>query len=96
MHYRDARHETAVPAVHAAVPPQELYRVTGLQHLPFNTVFQLAAARGTRAAGRGPAAAADPGPARRTGSPAPSGAEVTNASTTGLLDATTRRVGAAS
>src|SRR5687768_649074 len=47
LHYRDARHETAVPAVHAAVPAAELYRVTGLQHLPFNTVFQLAARRGT-------------------------------------------------
>src|SRR5688572_32079522 len=47
VHYRDARHETAVPAVHAAVPPEELYRVTGLQHLPFNTIFQLAAARDT-------------------------------------------------
>ncbi|HSU00808.1 MAG TPA: rhamnulokinase, partial [Geodermatophilus sp.] len=47
VHYRDARHATAVPAVHAVVPPDELYRVTGLQHLPFNTVFQLAAARGT-------------------------------------------------
>ncbi len=34
VHYRDTRHETAVPAVHAAVPPEELYRVSGLQHLP--------------------------------------------------------------
>ena len=47
VHYRDARHATAVPVVHAVVPPEELYRVSGLQHLPFNTVFQLAAARGT-------------------------------------------------
>src|SRR3954468_1092501 len=47
VHYRDTRHETAVPAVHAAVGRAELYRVNGLQHLPFNTVFQLAAARGT-------------------------------------------------
>src|SRR3712207_8265513 len=41
-----SRHATAVPAVHAVVPPEELYRVSGLQHLPFNTVFQPAAARG--------------------------------------------------
>ena len=67
VHYRDARHETAVPAVHAAVAAEELYRVTGLQHLPFNTVFQLAARAGQRPAGRRPAAAADPRPARRTG-----------------------------
>ena len=45
VHYRDPRHEAAVPAVHAAVGPEELYRISGLQHLPFNTVFQLAAAR---------------------------------------------------
>ena len=31
-------------------PPEELYRISGLQHLPFNTVFQLAARRGTRPA----------------------------------------------
>src|ERR1700710_312384 len=31
VHYRDARHETAVAAVHAGVDPEELYRVTGLQ-----------------------------------------------------------------
>ncbi len=89
VHYRDARHETAVADVHAVVGAEELYRVTGLQHLPFNTVFQLAALRGT----------ARFGAARRlllvpdllahwlTGAV---GAEVTNASTTGLLDATTR------
>nr|BFF15038.1 hypothetical protein GCM10025699_63410 [Microbacterium flavescens] len=32
-------------AVHAAVSPQELFTRAGLQHLPFNTVFQLAADR---------------------------------------------------
>ncbi len=90
VHYRDTRHETAVPAVHAAVGPAELYQVNGLQHLPFNTVFQLAAARGT----------AQLDAARRlllipdllthwlTGAV---GAEVTNASTTGLLDAGSRQ-----
>ncbi len=30
VHYRDARHEAAVPAVHAAVGPDELYRVSGV------------------------------------------------------------------
>jgi rhamnulokinase len=41
--YRDERTLPAVDAVHAVVPPEELYAVNGLQHLPFNTVFQLAA-----------------------------------------------------
>ena len=47
-----------MPAVHAAVPAEELYRINGLQHLPFNTIFQLAAARDTAQLGRGPHAAA--------------------------------------
>ena len=42
-HYRDARTERGVPAVHAVVSPAELYAATGLQHLPFNTLYQLAA-----------------------------------------------------
>jgi rhamnulokinase len=89
VHYRDARHETAVPAVHAAVPPEELYRIGGLQHLPFNTVFQLAATRGTAqlASARTLLLVPDLLAYWLTGAV---GAEVTNASTTGLLDATTR------
>ncbi|OMH36727.1 rhamnulokinase family protein [Tersicoccus sp. Bi-70] len=43
-HYRDERNEAAVAAVHAVVGPEELYRRNGLQHLPFTSVFQLAAA----------------------------------------------------
>jgi len=42
-HYRDERSAAGVEAVHAVVPPGELFARTGLQHLPFNTVFQLAA-----------------------------------------------------
>jgi rhamnulokinase len=89
-HYRDAAHETAVDAVHAVVPPDELYRVGGLQHLPFNTVFQLAARRGTAqlAAARRLLLIPDLLAHWLTGAV---GAEVTNASTTGLLDATTRQ-----
>ena len=45
-------------------------RVNGLQHLPFNTLFQLAAGRGTAQLAAGRPAAADPRPARATGSPA--------------------------
>jgi sugar (pentulose or hexulose) kinase len=90
LHYRDARHETAVAAVHAAVGGrEELYRVTGLQHLPFNTVFQLAAARATPqfAAAERMLLIPDLLAYWLTGA---IGAEITNASTTGLLDATTR------
>jgi rhamnulokinase len=89
VHYRDGRHETAVPAVHAVVPPDELYRLTGLQHLPFNTIFQLAAARGTAQleAARTLLLIPDLLGYWLTGAV---GAELTNASTTGLLDATSR------
>ncbi|RXZ48254.1 rhamnulokinase [Agromyces binzhouensis] len=45
FHYRDARNDAAVESVHATVPFAELYRRNGLQFLPFNTVYQLAAER---------------------------------------------------
>jgi rhamnulokinase len=45
FHYRDERNERAVEAVHRIVPFEELYRRNGLQFLPFNTVYQLAAER---------------------------------------------------
>ncbi len=45
--YRDARNEAGVERVHAAISPEDLYAVNGLQYLPFNTVYQLAAELGT-------------------------------------------------
>ncbi|WP_432546509.1 rhamnulokinase [Kineococcus sp. SYSU DK004] len=42
FHYRDARNAAGVSAVHAKVDAVQLYRRNGLQHLPFNTLFQLA------------------------------------------------------
>ncbi|MDQ1531050.1 MAG: rhamnulokinase [Microbacteriaceae bacterium] len=48
-HYRDERTADGVAAVHAEISPEELYRHNGLQHLPFNTLFQLAASAGTGA-----------------------------------------------
>ncbi|WP_422743352.1 rhamnulokinase [Mycobacterium sp. WMMD1722] len=42
-HYRDLRCDDGVEAVHAVVPYRELYARNGLQFLPFNTVYQLAA-----------------------------------------------------
>jgi rhamnulokinase len=84
-HYRDDRTALAVRTVHSVIAPADLYARTGLQFLPFNTIYQLAAARGSAAL-----------QAARTMLLIPdlfgywlSGvrvAEVTNASTTGLLD----------
>lgn len=41
-HYRDERSARGVESVHATVGAAELYERNGLQHLPFNTIFQLA------------------------------------------------------
>lgn len=39
--YRDARTEAAIPLVHEKMPFADLYRRTGCQFQPFNTVYQL-------------------------------------------------------
>lgn len=39
--YRDDRTEAVIPAVHEKVPFSELYRHTGCQFQPFNTIYQL-------------------------------------------------------
>ena len=41
VHYRDARTNAVAPRVLAELSPGALYRRTGLQYLPFNTLFQL-------------------------------------------------------
>ncbi len=41
--YRDGRGGKAVDGVHGRIPFHRLYETTGLQFLPFNTVYQLAA-----------------------------------------------------
>lgn len=90
VHYRDSRSAAGVPWVHERVDAAELFAINGLQHLPFNTVFQLAAARATAAlqAARSMLLIPDLLVHWLTGSV---GAELTNASTTGLLDASTRK-----
>ncbi|MEV6009738.1 rhamnulokinase family protein [Streptomyces sp. NPDC051976] len=87
-HYRDARTAGVAERVRDEIGARELYALNGLQHLPFNTVFQLAAARGSAqlAAARTLLLMPDLLGHRLTGE---IGAEVTNASTTGLLDART-------
>jgi rhamnulokinase len=54
VHYRDARRAAAFQGVLERVPPRELYLRTGIQLLPINTLFELAA----MAAERDPALAA--------------------------------------
>ena len=39
--YRDSRTEAVIPAVHENMPFSELYRRTGIQFQPFNTIYQL-------------------------------------------------------
>jgi len=41
--YRDERTQGQMEAVHARIPAEELYSRTGLQFLPFNTIYQVAA-----------------------------------------------------
>ncbi|MFC7329651.1 rhamnulokinase [Marinactinospora rubrisoli] len=88
-HYRDSRTDEVAPRVVAAAGADALYAANGLQYLPFNTIFQLAAAAGTAqlAAARTLLLVPDLMGYWLTGE---RGAELTNASTTGLLDAGTR------
>jgi sugar (pentulose or hexulose) kinase len=50
VHYRDARTEKAVPWVFGHISSIRLYAITGIQHMPLNTVFQLAALKKDRPA----------------------------------------------
>jgi rhamnulokinase len=43
VHYRDARTEGMMEAAFQKIPRERIYQITGLQFLPFNTVFQLLA-----------------------------------------------------
>jgi rhamnulokinase len=41
VHYRDERHPPAMTEVHSLVAPEEIWAKTGVQFLPFNTLYQL-------------------------------------------------------
>ena len=88
-HYRDPRAALAMPEVSARVGDRELYRISGLQQLPINTVYQLVASRGSSLldGARTLLMLPDLLVYWLTGDV---GAEVTNASTTGLFDARQR------
>jgi rhamnulokinase len=82
VHYRDRRTEGVADRVHAAVPAAELYAVTGIQQLRFNTIYQLAATPLLKHA-RTMLLIPDLLAYWLTGEV---GAEITNASTTSLFD----------
>ncbi|MGI5216050.1 rhamnulokinase [Plantactinospora sp. CA-290183] len=90
VHYRDRRTEGVPERVVEALGADYLYDTTGLQLLPFNTLFQLVAATGTPALERARTMLLIPDLLSYwlTGE---AGCEVTNASTSQLLDVRTRR-----
>ncbi|MFI9802913.1 rhamnulokinase family protein [Streptomyces sp. NPDC052301] len=89
VHYRDARTEGVAEKVWATVPAEELYAATGLQYAPFNTLYQLTAARSTAQFARAVRLLLIPDLLTYwlTGE---QGTELTNASTTQLIDPRTR------
>ena len=83
--HRDTRTDGVAARVSSLVGASDLYATTGLQNLPFNTIYQLAAARGTAALESAEQLLLLPDLLGYwlTGEV---GAERTNASTTGLYD----------
>jgi rhamnulokinase len=88
VHYRDGRTDGVMESVLARLGADRLYEISGVQFLPFNTIYQLAATASWHV--------------RRAGTlllipdliaywlTGQVGVELTNASTTGLLDVRTR------
>ena len=89
VHYRDARTAGVAEEVDEIVPAEELYAITGVQRLPFNTIYQLVAARESAAIRNAAELLMIPDLFGYwlTGQ---RGGEVTNASTTGLFDVRAR------
>jgi rhamnulokinase len=85
VHYRDRRTDGVADVVASTIGLDELYATTGVQLLPFNTVFQWVAARDSWAMRNAAHALLVPDLFGYwlTGQ---LGSELTNASTTGLLD----------
>jgi len=85
VHYRDSRTDGVPERVVAALGAERLYETTGLQQQPFNTLFQLVSALGTpqMSVERRMLLLPDLIGYWLTGS---AGTEITNASTTQLLD----------
>ncbi|GAA3136280.1 rhamnulokinase family protein [Streptomyces rectiviolaceus] len=85
VHYRDTRTDGIAAKAWTTVPATELYATTGIQYAPFNTLYQLMAAQGTAqlAAARHLLMIPDLLTYWLTGE---LGTELTNASTTQLMD----------
>ncbi|GAB3815166.1 rhamnulokinase [Kribbella italica] len=86
IHYRDSRTDGVMDEVLRTVPAEDLYAITGLQQLPFNTIYQLVAEQSLDQAHQ-LLLIPDLLAYWLTGIP---GAEATNASTTQLYDVRTR------
>jgi len=90
VHYRDARTEGMAERLWKLLGPQDLYRTTGIQYASFNTVYQLMAAKGTTQFAAAERALLIPDLIAYwlTGR---QGTEITNASTTQLVDPLSRQ-----
>jgi rhamnulokinase len=87
VHYRDSRTDGVLEQVVKSVPARELYDITGLQQLPFNTLYQLVSEVDRLAAAETMLLIPDLLGYWLTGQV---GAERTNASTTQLYDVRSR------
>jgi len=89
VHYRDSRTEGVAEKVWATLPADRLYAATGLQYAPFNTLYQLVAARESAQLAHAERLLLIPDLLSYwlTGE---QGTELTNASTTQLIDPRTR------
>jgi rhamnulokinase len=85
VHYRDSRTDGVMERVLARTGAAQTYALTGVQQLPINTIYQLAAAAGTPQLAAAATVLMIPDLLSYwlTGQ---TGAELTNASTTGLYD----------
>lgn len=89
VHYRDPRTTSVVSDVLGRVDARQMYAATGIQLQPFNTIFQLMAERNSAQFGAARHALLIPDLISYWLS-GTLGTELTNASTTGLIDARTR------
>lgn len=87
--HRDDRTDAVIDAVDALVPQREQYERTGIQHLPFTTLYQLASEQGSPRWDRARHVVLLPDLLAH-GLTGELRTERTNASTTGLLDVRTR------
>ena len=89
VHYRDSRTEGVAEKVWSTAPAEQLYAATGLQYAPFNTLYQLVAAKESAQLSSAARLLLIPDLLSYwlTGE---QGTELTNASTTQLIDPRTR------